>query len=144
MASFCRAIFFYVSYAYDLMCGGAFTYFKHNLKCHRKFFTATSSQSTPSTSDCIAARLLADFRKIHVYRLGFNRAISFLHIARTLFNVRCVTRTSEKLSHTLIIPRSAIENFLQRHEVSQHLFTVTLDSTFLRVWGLILPKSVQA
>ena len=46
----------------------AFTYLKHTCKCYRKFFTATQSRSTPSTSDVrhdIPVRLVADFGKIH-------------------------------------------------------------------------------
>ena len=82
---------------------GAFTYFKRNLKCHRKFFTATLSQSTPSPSDLrhyIAAHLLADFGKMHT---GLVFTAPFLFYVSHALELTCVVlprpqRSSQILS----------------------------------------------
>ena len=108
----------------------AFKYPQHICKCHKKFSAAAWSQSTPSKhySDLRAVTWLwaiwSRFWK-NPYRASFNRAIFFLCVVRTWFNVRCVTLILEKLLSTHNISVSAIKNFLRSLEISQLLQNTT-------------------
>ena len=152
MPSFCRAIFFlcivrtwFCVRCATVILGKRLHILNTPVSAIENFYSDTKSVNTLNKwRQTWYSRPSSGWFWKNPYRRGFDRAIFFLRVTRTWFNVRCVTLILEKLSHTLNIPRSAIEIFLLRHAVSQHLCQGTLYSTFLGVWSLIFQKSTQA
>ena len=102
------------------------------------------SQSTPSKQYSVSRAvtwvwtLWSWFLK-NPYRTSFNRAIFFLCVVRTWFNVHCVSLILKKLFSTQSISVSAIENFLRWLEVSPHLQNSTQSRELWHIsWDWVL------